>query len=64
MANCELHIYNTKITPDKNALIEDIDAYLSNNAEEMYSAPDFQYLKLEINTSIKIDLDETMSSQN
>lgn len=54
MANSKIKIYRTKITPDRNALVDDIEGYL-NGLTPTYTSDNFQYQKLDVNLSIKID---------
>ena len=66
MAN-SLKIYRTQLSPAKNALLEDIEGYLSaienkpnyyTGSDEMtYSSNNFQYVKPDLDISIKIDVD-------
>lgn len=54
MAISKIKIYRTKITPDRNALVDDIEGYL-NGLTPTYTSDNFQYQKLDVNLSIKID---------
>lgn len=65
MAN-SLKIYKTQLTPARNALLEDIEGYLAaienkpayyeGDDELTYSSNDFQYIKPDLDVSIKIDV--------
>lgn len=54
MATSIINIYQTYITPDRNALVDNIDTYLST-LTPLYTSNDFQYIKLDANIVIKID---------
>lgn len=58
METSTLKFYKTKITPTRNAKVDGIEAYL-NGCEELY-IQHFQYLKIERDMTIKIN----MSQQN
>lgn len=65
MANT-LKIYKTQLTPARNALLDDIEGYLANvenrpdyytgEDELVYTNDDFQYVKPDLDVTIKIDL--------
>lgn len=49
-----LKIYKTKVTPDRNAIIDNLPSYLSS-LTPTYQSDNFQYQKLALNLSIKIN---------
>lgn len=61
-----IKIYRTQLTPAKNALLDNIEDYLNQieqpiynytgNDEMTYSSSDFQYIKPDLDISIKINL--------
>ena len=65
MAN-SLKIYKTQLTPARNALLDDIEVYLANvenrpdyytgEDELVYANDDFQYVKPDLDVTIRIDL--------
>lgn len=65
MAN-SLKIYKTQLTPARNALLDDIEGYLANvenrpdyytgEDELVYANDDFQYVKPDLDVTIRIDL--------
>ena len=68
MANSAISIYKTIITPEKNMLIEDIRNFLResfqyrNYVEMTYSNNNFQYIQLEADITIKINVDQNKIS--
>lgn len=54
MATCSLKIYNCKITPDRNAVVDNISTYLASLTPTYVSAT-FQYQKIDLNIAIKIN---------
>ena len=58
-----LTIYKTidHFTPQLNGLIEDFDIWLKDTAGVVYTDPNFQFIKPALNTSIKIDIPQTVS---
>ena len=52
MANCSIGLYQTDITPEKNALVENIGQYLSN-CNKLY-VWDVQYFKHDLETTLKL----------
>lgn len=59
MANATITIYKTKIAPEKNALIEDIEEYLSECFQESY---EIQYQKIASSIEVKLDMHQSMQS--
>lgn len=57
MATSNLKIYRTKLTPARNALVDNLTGYL-DSLTPTYSKSDFQYLKLDKDISIKVNLDQ------
>lgn len=51
--NSKLRIYRCTLTPDRNALVDDLDDYLGSLTPS-YSSDDFQYQKLGLDISIKV----------
>lgn len=68
MANSAISIYKTIITPEKNMLIEDMRNFLRdsfqypNYVEMTYSNNNFQYIQLEADITIKINVDQNKIS--
>ena len=64
MANSAISIYKTIITPEKNMLIEDMRNFLRNSfqyrnyVEMTYSNSNFQYVQLEADITVKINVDQ------
>lgn len=58
-----LTIYKTidRFTPQLNGLIEDFDIWLRDTAGVVYTDRNFQFIKPALNTSIKIDIPQTVS---
>lgn len=54
MSVSQITIYNTKITPERNALVDDIEDYLKTT-KISYSSDNFQYLKFDLDLTIKIN---------
>lgn len=54
MATSIIKLYKTKLTPTRNALIEDIEDYLSTC--QSTTVNDFQYVKHNLNISVKLDM--------
>ena len=54
MATLKLY-KNTKITPDKNFLVEDVEQYLATFSPIV--VPEFLYIKHDLNLSINVDID-------
>lgn len=57
-----IKIYKTNITPDRNALVDDLSTYLSS-LTPAYSNDTFQYIQLSTDISIKVELDQEMQVQ-
>lgn len=57
-----IKIYKTNITPDRNALVDDLSTYLSSLIPA-YSNDTFQYIQLSTDISIKVELDQEMQVQ-
>ena len=68
MANSAISIYKTIVTPEKNMLIEDMRNFLRqsfqypNYVEMTYSNNNFQYIQLEADITIKINVDQNKIS--
>ena len=54
MATSKIYIYDTKITPERNALVDDIETYLGTLTPK-YSNTSFQYLKLALDMTVTIE---------
>lgn len=54
--NNSLKIYQTNIFPDRNMIVEDLETYLSSEATLMYEDSNFQYIRTQMDQSIKIDI--------
>ena len=54
MATSKIKIYQTILTPARNALVDDLDQYL-NSLTPTYSNNAFQYIKLGLDLTIKIN---------
>ena len=54
MATSKIRIYQTVLTPARNALVDDLDQYL-NSLTPTYSNDAFQYIKLDLDLNIKIN---------
>lgn len=52
-----LKIYNSKLSRDRNARIDEIQSYLTS-LTPVYETDAFQYIKLDLNLSIKLVLDQ------
>lgn len=64
MAISKVKIYRTNITPERNALVENIETYLYGLVPT-YSNNNFQYQKLGLDLNIKIPVDQdTISNQS
>lgn len=64
MAISKIKIYRTNITPERNALVENIETYLYGLVPT-YSNNNFQYQKLGLDLNIKIPVDQdTISNQS
>lgn len=57
-----IKIYKTNITPDRNALVDELSTYLSS-LTPTYSNDTFQYIQLSTDISIKVELDQEMQVQ-
>ena len=57
-----IKIYKTNITPDRNALVDNLSTYLSS-LTPAYSNDTFQYIQLSTDISIKVELDQEMQVQ-
>lgn len=57
-----IKIYKTNITPDRNALVDDLATYLSSLVPA-YSNDTFQYIQLSTDISIKVELDQEMQAE-
>ena len=61
MANSKIKIYRTNITPERNALVENIERYLGS-LTPTYNNDNFQYLKLGLDLDIKIVMPQNVIS--
>ena len=61
MANSKIKIYRTNITPERNALDENIERYLGS-LTPTYNNDNFQYLKLGLDLDIKIVMPQNVIS--
>lgn len=57
-----IKIYKTNITPDRNALVDDLGTYLAS-LEPTYANSTFQYIQLSTDISIKVDLEQEMQAE-
>ena len=57
-----IKIYKTNITPDRNALVDDLSTYLSS-LTPAYSNDTFQYIQLSTDISIKVELNQEMQTE-
>lgn len=53
-----LTIYQTHLTPERNALVDELDWYLENEAIQTFKFEEFQYQKLGLNLSLVIPADQ------
>ena len=64
MAISKIKIYRTNITPERNALVENIETYLYGLVPT-YSNDNFQYQKLGLDFTTKIPVDQaTIGNQS
>lgn len=63
MATSTIKIYRTVLTPARNALVDDLDAYL-NSTTLVYQDTTFQYQKLGLDINIKINIDQNVISNH
>ena len=61
MATSKIKIYQTVLTPTRNALVDDLDTYL-NQLTPTYSKDDFQYIKFDLDLSIKVPMPQNVIS--
>ena len=65
MAKSEINLYRTELTPERNALIEDIGIYLTDNCFITYNSMQVQYQKIALNMAITLAIDqETVGNQS
>ena len=57
MATSTITFYSTNITPDRNAVIDNLATYLNGCVKETIS--DFQYQKIQMNVRLKINKEQT-----
>ena len=57
MATSTLNFYQCEITPERNCIVDEISAYL--NSLDKYTITGFQYIKLDLDITIKINLSQT-----
>lgn len=63
MANCNIKIWSTEITPEKNGLYEDLSTYLGTlTPTYVFSA--FQYQKIELDLFIKLPISQANVGEN
>jgi len=64
MSTCILKLYkNTKITPSRNARVDDIEVYL-DSLDGTYESTKFQYQRIDLNMSIKVNMDQKEAQGN
>lgn len=64
MSTCILKMYkNTKITPARNARVDDIEVYL-DSLEGTYESTKFQYQRIALNMSIKVNMEQQEAQGN
>lgn len=58
MATSKIRVYQTEITPDRNARVDNIDDYL-NSLTPTYSNDNFQYQRIDLDMTIKIPMSQS-----
>lgn len=61
MATCKIRIYQTHLTPARNALVDNLDNYLATLTPR-YSSDNFQYQRLALDLIMKIDVKQNVIS--
>lgn len=61
MATCKIRIYQTHLTPARNALVDNLDDYLATLTPH-YSSDNFQYQRLALDLIMKIDVKQNVIS--
>lgn len=61
MATCKIRIYQTHLTPARNALVDDLNEYLATLTPR-YSSDNFQYQQLALDLVMKINVKQTVIS--
>lgn len=61
MATCKIRIYQTHLTPARNALVDNLDDYLATLTPH-YSSDNFQYQRLALDLTMKIDVKQNVIS--
>lgn len=61
MATSKIKIYQTVLTPSRNALVDDLEDYL-NSLTPTYSNDNFQYVKFDLDIFIKIPVPQNVIS--
>ena len=61
MATSKVKIYQTVLTPARNALVDDLEAYL-NSLTPTFTDLTFQYIKLGLDINIKVPMPQGVIS--
>lgn len=61
MATCKIRIYQTHLTPARNALVDNLDDYLAS-LQPRYSSDNFQYQQLALDLIMKINVKQVVIS--
>ena len=61
MATCKIRIYQTHLTPARNALVDNLDDYLAS-LQPRYSSDNFQYQQLALDLIMKINVKQNVIS--
>ena len=61
MATCKIRIYQTHLTPARNALVDNLDEYLAT-LRPHYSSDNFQYQQLALDLIMKINVKQVVIS--
>lgn len=61
MATCKIRIYQTHLTPSRNALVDNLDDYLAS-LRPRYSEDNFQYQQLTLDLVMKINVKQVVIS--
>lgn len=62
MATSKIRVYQTEITPDRNAKVDNIDDYL-NSLTPVYSNDNFQYQRIGLDMVVKIPVSQSNVGQ-
>jgi len=62
MATSKIRVYQTEITPDRNAKVDNIDDYL-NSLTPAYSNDNFQYQRIGLDMVVKIPVSQSNVGQ-